>query len=221
SLTHPVTPPPVVMALSGQLTYLERVVMEILDTERTYVSDLRMVVEEYLSTMIEQVCVRPELVCSLFGNIEDIYEFNSELLQDLELCDRDPVGVARCFVMKSQYFIIYTQYCTNYPNSVASLSECMKNQCLVQFLCERQEALQSSLPLGSYLLKPVQRILKYHLLLQEISKHFDPQQEGYQVVEEALCTMTGVAWYINDMKRKHEHAVRLQVYDITSCMEQL
>lgn len=23
--------------------------------------------------------------------------------------------------------------------------------------------------------------------------------------------MTGVAWYINDMKRKHEHAVRLQV----------
>lgn len=23
--------------------------------------------------------------------------------------------------------------------------------------------------------------------------------------------MTGVAWYINDMKRKHEHAVRVQV----------
>lgn len=25
--------------------------------------------------------------------------------------------------------------------------------------------------------------------------------------------MTGVAWYINDMKRKHEHAVRVQVRD--------
>jgi len=31
------------------------------------------------------------------------------------------------------------------------------------------------------------------------------------VVEEAIYTMTGVAWYINDMKRKHEHAVRIQV----------
>lgn len=31
------------------------------------------------------------------------------------------------------------------------------------------------------------------------------------MVEEAIYTMTGVAWYINDMKRKHEHAVRLQV----------
>lgn len=36
-------------------------------------------------------------------------------------------------------------------------------------------------------------------------------EEGYEVVEEAIYTMTGVAWYINDMKRKHEHAVRLQV----------
>lgn len=31
------------------------------------------------------------------------------------------------------------------------------------------------------------------------------------MVEDAIYTMTGVAWYINDMKRKHEHAVRLQV----------
>lgn len=31
------------------------------------------------------------------------------------------------------------------------------------------------------------------------------------MVEEAIETMTGVAWYINDMKRKHEHAVRQQV----------
>lgn len=31
------------------------------------------------------------------------------------------------------------------------------------------------------------------------------------MVEEAIDTMTCVAWYINDMKRRHEHAVRLQV----------
>ncbi|MEQ2196404.1 hypothetical protein XENOCAPTIV_025327, partial [Xenoophorus captivus] len=40
----------------------------------------------------------------------------------------------------------------------------------------------------------------------EIAKHFDSEEEGYEVVEEAIYTMTGVAWYINDMKRKHEHA---------------
>lgn len=47
--------------------------------------------------------------------------------------------------------------------------------------------------------------------LKEIAKHFNPDEEGYDVVQEAIDTMTGVAWYINDMKRKHEHAVRVQV----------
>lgn len=31
------------------------------------------------------------------------------------------------------------------------------------------------------------------------------------MVVEAIDTMTCVAWYINDMKRKHEHAIRQQV----------
>ncbi|XP_022614688.1 pleckstrin homology domain-containing family G member 3 [Seriola dumerili] len=200
------------MAPNPQLTYLDRVIMEIIETERMYVRDLRMIVEDYLAHIIDQsdLSIRPEQVCALFGNIEDIYEFNSELLQALDLCDNDPVAVARCFVMKSEYFEIYTQYCTNYPNSVAALTDCMRNKSLAKFFRERQALLKRSLPLGSYLLKPVQRILKYHLLLQEIAKHFDPEEEGYEVVEEAIYTMTGVAWYINDMKRKHEHAVRLQ-----------
>ncbi|XP_016106174.1 pleckstrin homology domain-containing family G member 3 isoform X2 [Sinocyclocheilus grahami] len=200
------------MAPNPELTYLDRVVMEIIETERMYVRDLRSIVEDYLAHIIDtgDLPIKPEQVCALFGNIEDIYEFNSELLQSLDMCDNDPVAIARCFVIKREYFDIYTQYCTNYPNSVAALTDCMRNKTLAKFFRERQAALKRSLPLGSYLLKPVQRILKYHLLLQEIAKHFDPEEEGYEVVEEAIYTMTGVAWYINDMKRKHEHAVRLQ-----------
>ncbi|XP_048083675.1 pleckstrin homology domain-containing family G member 3 isoform X3 [Alosa alosa] len=200
----------VAMAPNPQLTYLDRVVMEIIETEQMYVRDLCSIVEDYLAHIIDTGTLGPEQVSALFGNIEDIYEFNGELLQALYMCDNDPVAIARCFVDKSEYFAIYTQYCTNYPNSVAALTECMRNKNLAKFFRERQASLKLSLPLGSYLLKPVQRILKYHLLLQEIAKHFGCEEEGYEVVEEAIDTMTGVAWYINDMKRKHEHAVRLQ-----------
>ncbi|KGL84267.1 Pleckstrin homology domain-containing family G member 1, partial [Tinamus guttatus] len=152
----------------------------------------------------------PEERSALFGNIRDIYHFNSELLQDLENCENDPVAIADCFVSKSEDFHIYTQYCTNYPRSVAVLTECMRNKTLAKFFRERQEALQHSLPLGSYLLKPVQRILKYHLLLHEIENHLDKDTDGYDVVLDAIDTMQRVAWHINDMKRKHEHAIRLQ-----------
>ncbi|TDH15412.1 hypothetical protein EPR50_G00031250 [Perca flavescens] len=132
-----------------------------------------------------------------------------DLLEDLE---RSPhaAAIAECFVERSEAFDIYTLYCMNYPNSVAVLRDCMKNQSLVRFFQERQTTLSHSLPLETYLLKPVQRILKYHLLLQELSKHFDKSAPGYEVIEDAIITMTAVAWYINDMKRKQEHAVRLQ-----------
>ncbi|XP_038824538.1 pleckstrin homology domain-containing family G member 1-like [Salvelinus namaycush] len=195
-----------------RVQYVDRVVQEILDTESTYVQDLRSIVQDYLECISNQsrLALSSEDRGALFGNIRDIYHFNRDLLHDLEKCNSDPVAIAECFVSKSQEFHIYTQYCTNYPRSVAVLTECMRNKALAKFFRERQESLRHSLPLGSYLLKPVQRILKYHLLLHEIANHLEKDTETYEVVQEAIDTMQRVAWHINDMKRKHEHAVRLQ-----------
>ncbi|XP_057694429.1 pleckstrin homology domain-containing family G member 2 [Corythoichthys intestinalis] len=194
-----------------RLSRMERVVMEIVETEQAYVRDLKSIVEDYLGCIIDcgDLPLNPEQVSSLFCNIEDIYEFNSELLEDLER-SQHAAAIADCFVERSEAFDIYTLYCMNYPNSVSVLRECMKDETLVRFFHERQTTLNHSLPLETYLLKPVQRILKYHLLLQELSKHLDKSDPGYEVVEDAIITMTAVAWYINDMKRKQEHAVRLQ-----------
>ncbi|XP_078103296.1 pleckstrin homology domain-containing family G member 2 isoform X2 [Sander vitreus] len=215
---HVANPVAAVAAVAGavvvaprQFSRLERVVLEIVETEQAYVRDLKSIVEDYLGCIIDcgSLPLKPEQVSSLFCNIEDIYEFNSDLLEDLE---RSPhaADIAECFVERSEAFDIYTLYCMNYPNSVAVLRDCMKNPSLVRFFQERQTTLNHSLPLETYLLKPVQRILKYHLLLQELSKHFDKSTPGYEVIEDAIITMTAVAWYINDMKRKQEHAVRLQ-----------
>ncbi|XP_063168563.1 pleckstrin homology domain-containing family G member 2 [Candoia aspera] len=194
-----------------KLSHLDRVVLEIVETEQAYVRDLRSIVEDYLGCIIDcgQVSLKPEQVGALFCNIEDIYEFNSELLEDLER-NTSAHAVADCFVQRSEEFDIYTLYCMNYPNSVLMLRQCMEDDALARFFRERQATLSHSLPLETYLLKPVQRILKYHLLLQELAKHYDKDSPGYDSVEEASITMTAVAWYINDMKRKQEHATRLQ-----------
>ncbi|XP_019722738.1 pleckstrin homology domain-containing family G member 2 [Hippocampus comes] len=112
-----------------QLSRLERVVMEIVETERAYVRDLKSIVEDYLGCIIEcdALAVDPEQVSALFCNVEDIYEFNSELLEDLER-SQHAAAIADCFVERSEAFDIYTLYCMNYPNSVSVLRECMKNQ---------------------------------------------------------------------------------------------
>jgi hypothetical protein len=92
------------------------------------------------------------------------------------------------------------------------LGELTRDDKMALLFREKQMALSHALPLGSYLLKPVQRILKYHLLLQRLSKQCDPLHKP--TVDLALTTMTSVASSINTMKRKHEHAVR--VHEIQS-----
>lgn len=54
----------------------------------------------------------------------------------------------------------------NIYRSVSVLTDLMRQEKTACIFRDRQISLQHTLPLGSYLLKPVQRILKYHLLLQ-------------------------------------------------------
>ncbi|XP_070243817.1 pleckstrin homology domain-containing family G member 2 isoform X2 [Bos mutus] len=220
SRPEPLPGPPIRLHLSpvgtpgsAKPSRLERVAREIVETERAYVRDLRSIVEDYLGPLLDGgvLGLSAEQVGTLFANIEDIYEFSRELLEDLE-GSSSAGGIAECFVQRSEDFDIYTLYCMNYPSSLALLRELSLSPPAAMWLQERQAQLHHSLPLQSFLLKPVQRILKYHLLLQELGKHWaeGPDAGGREMVEEAIVSMTAVAWYINDMKRKQEHAARLQ-----------
>ncbi|XP_028321151.1 pleckstrin homology domain-containing family G member 2-like [Gouania willdenowi] len=140
-------------ATPRQLSRLERVALEIVETEQAYVRDLKSIVEDYLGCIIEcdALQLKPEQVGGLFCNIEDIYEFNSDLLEDLERSSH-AAAIAECFVERSEAFDIYTLYCMNYPNSVSVLKDLMKNEALVRFFQERQTTVNHSLPLETYLL---------------------------------------------------------------------
>ncbi|XP_066597444.1 uncharacterized protein GEFmeso isoform X2 [Prorops nasuta] len=200
---------------------VERVLLEIVDTEAIYVEHLRQVIQGYLifwrgdSSFMHQLQLG-----DLFSNIEDIFQFNREFLSELDNCGLDPVSVADTFIKHNSGFKVYTEYCTNYPKTVSVLTDLMGQEKAASAFKERQAALGHTLPLGSFLLKPVQRILKYHLLLENLSKEYveadccsrdnQSKSEGRSAIEAALAAMTGIAQHINAMKRRHEHAVRVQ-----------
>nr|XP_032524692.1 uncharacterized protein LOC116775801 isoform X2 [Danaus plexippus plexippus] len=190
--------------MSG-MSQLERVCAEIVMTENVYVEDLRQVVEGYLHVWRRESTFSDEELSELFNNIEDIYAFNKSLCSELNSCKLDATCIARCFVNNTSGFSVYTSYCTGYPVTMERLAELARTESAREFR-ERQIVLQHPLPLASYLLKPVQRILKYHLLLQNVVKQCSSQETEY-----ALLKMTGIAQHIDDMKRRHEHAVRVQV----------
>lgn len=53
----------------------------------------------------------------------------------------------------------------SYPEAISLLTSLLQASHTNALLTSTQKMLQHTLPLGSYLLKPVQRILRYHLLL--------------------------------------------------------
>ncbi|XP_044270436.1 pleckstrin homology domain-containing family G member 1 isoform X2 [Tribolium madens] len=190
-----------------------RVLQEVLDTETVYVADLNEVIQGYLVPWKEDPdCLLSEHLPHLFSNLEEIYRFNRSFLDQLRGADFNPTKIANVFIQNDSGFAVYNEYCTNYPRTMEVLSELTRDEKMASLFREKQMALSHALPLGSYLLKPVQRILKYHLLLQRLSKQCDPDHKP--AVDLALATMTAVASSINSMKRKHEHAVR--VHEIQS-----
>ena len=78
------------------------------------------------------------------------------------------------------------------------------NQALQEFLLSKNPKQEHSSTLESYLIKPIQRILKYPLLLQQLKNLTDPYAEEHHHLIEALKGMEKVAEHINEMQRIHE-----------------
>jgi hypothetical protein len=78
------------------------------------------------------------------------------------------------------------------------------NAALQEFLHSLNPRQQQSLALESYLIKPIQRILKYPLLLQQLRGLAPAASEEQAHLADALAAMEKVAEHINEMQRIHE-----------------
>ncbi|EDW01735.1 GH21609 [Drosophila grimshawi] len=190
---------------TNPMSVLERACLEIVDSERSYVEDLGQVIKGYLLDWKERACLRLDELQILFANIEEIYEFNSMLLQQLINSNMEPGRIAKCFINLRERFNVYTTYCTSYPEAISLLTKLLQAKHTNSLLASTQKLLQHRLPLGSYLLKPVQRILKYHLLLDSLRKHCDVKE-----VAEAYAIMRQVAHNIDQVKRQQEQQSRVK-----------
>ncbi|GIY64480.1 guanine nucleotide exchange factor DBS [Caerostris extrusa] len=96
--------------------------------------------------------------------------------------------------MRDAFHKLYTTYCLNKPKSEALRRQCGDDN---MFFKECQKNLGHKLPLGAYLLKPVQRITKYQLLLKDLLKCLD-EGTGQSDLQQAVDAMLEVLKYVND-----------------------
>ncbi|XP_078275088.1 pleckstrin homology domain-containing family G member 4B isoform X2 [Rhinoraja longicauda] len=154
---------------------LQHIMEEILITEREYVRSLGYVTSHFIPEM-DRMDLPQDLRGhrgTIFGNLEKLYDFHSQhFLKELESCARVPIRVGRCFLRHEKQFGLYALYSKNKPRSDLLLSSHGNT-----FFRAKQLELGDKMDLASYLLKPIQRISKYNLLLRDMFKECSTAQE--------------------------------------------
>ncbi|XP_068599908.1 guanine nucleotide exchange factor DBS [Brachionichthys hirsutus] len=180
-------------------TRRRHIMTELIETERLYVEELQSIIEGYfveldnseLSHLIPPSLENKRDV--LFGNLPEIYEFhNRTFLKELVNCAERPELVGTCFLKRKEELQVYEKYCQNKPRSEFLWRQCGDSL----FFQECQKKLDHKLSLDAYLLKPVQRMTKYQLMLKEMLRCI--KGEGSGELEEALAAMLDIIKSVND-----------------------
>ncbi|KAI5633791.1 rhoGEF domain-containing protein [Phthorimaea operculella] len=199
---------------------LRKVLLELVDTERAYVKHLNNLLENYLEPLKRETFLSNAEINALFGNIQEIVTFQRQFLQNLEeALESEPnfhhfevsnqfknvlFAVGNAFLYYVNHFKLYSSFCASHSKAQKVLHPNEGNQALQEFLAARNPKQQHSSTLESYLIKPIQRILKYPLLLQQLRNLTDVNSEEHLHLVEALKGMEKVAEHINEMQRIHE-----------------
>uniref|UniRef100_A0A8C3AM27 Trio Rho guanine nucleotide exchange factor a n=1 Tax=Cyclopterus lumpus TaxID=8103 RepID=A0A8C3AM27_CYCLU len=176
-------------------------------TERDYVRDLGLVVEGYMSRMKEEgvpddMKGKDKIV---FGNIHQIYDWHKDFyLGELEKCLEDPDRLGPLFLKQERRLNMYVVYCQNKPKSEHIVSEYIDT-----YFEDLKQRLGHRLQITDLLIKPVQRIMKYQLLLKDFLKHSKKAGLESMELEKAVEVMCIVPKRCNDMM----NVGRLQGFD--------
>ncbi|KAI4471045.1 rho guanine exchange factor-related [Holotrichia oblita] len=180
------------------------VLKELVETEQTYVSDLELIVDGYIKAMRDPDCEIPmpdDLKNGkdriVFGNIEAIYDFHRNVfLRALQECIEHPGDLGNLFKRYERKLHMYVVYCKNKP-----VSEYIVSEYLETYFEDLRNYLNHKLQICDLLIKPVQRIMKYQLMLKDILKH--TRRAGFlneiDNLNDALEVMTVVPQAANDM----------------------
>uniref|UniRef100_A0A3Q2YZ40 Rho guanine nucleotide exchange factor 25 n=3 Tax=Hippocampus comes TaxID=109280 RepID=A0A3Q2YZ40_HIPCM len=131
----------------------------------------------------------------VFGNIHQIYDWHkSYFLGELEKCVAEPDTLAQLFIKHERRLHMYVVYCQNKPKSEHVVSEYIET-----FFEDLRQQLGHRLQLNDLLIKPVQRIMKYQLLLKDFLKYYSKAGRDVEQLQRAVEVTCFVPKRCNDM----------------------
>uniref|UniRef100_A0A3P9ATW9 FYVE, RhoGEF and PH domain containing 6 n=1 Tax=Maylandia zebra TaxID=106582 RepID=A0A3P9ATW9_9CICH len=196
------------------------IAQEIMSSEKVFVDVLKLLHIDFRDAVAKATrqngkpVVDERILCQILYYLPQLYQLNKDLLRELE--ERvahwsDHQRLSDIFVQKGPYLKMYSTYIRQFDNNVALLDEqCRKNPAFAAVVREFEMSPRcASLALKHYLLKPVQRIPQYQLLLTDYLKNLPEDSEDYKDTQAALSIVKEVANHANDIMKQGDNFQKL------------
>ncbi|XP_029317402.1 LOW QUALITY PROTEIN: FYVE, RhoGEF and PH domain-containing protein 6-like [Cottoperca gobio] len=196
------------------------IAQEIMSSEKVFVDVLKLLHIDFRDAVAKATrqngkpVVDDRILSQILYYLPQLYQLNRDLLRELE--ERvahwsDHQRLSDIFVQKGPYLKMYSTYIRQFDNNVALLDEqCRKNTAFAAVVKEFEMSPRcASLALKHYLLKPVQRIPQYQLLLTDYLKNLPEDSEDYKDTQAALSIVKEVANHANDIMKQGDNFQKL------------
>ncbi|XP_029163025.1 rho guanine nucleotide exchange factor 17 isoform X4 [Nylanderia fulva] len=188
------------------------VVVELYDTERSYVEALQILVNKYLQPLKSPEnagLVDAGTVDEIFYQIPALLSHHEVFLEELrrrldtwEL--KQTIGDVFLDVFTKPVVLeTYTLFLDNWKSARKAIkTTCQAKPAFARFLETMEREHKGKLGLDQLLIKPVQKIPRYELLIQRLLKHTDPTHPDYELLQAAQKEVHELVVKINCTERE-------------------
>lgn len=195
------------------------VAKEIMTSEEKFIEVLKLLNEDFPNFIKSEraqgkASDGPADVKQLFHDLPNLQQVNKELLKELkqriENWDKDP-RIADVFIKTGHFLKLYTNYIKSFSRVVQEFDNVRRrnpdfDRSVLEF---ENSPVCNMLALRHYMLKPIQRIPQYKLLLQEYLKCLSPQSPDYNNAKDAIPIVAGVSEHANESVRNWENQCKI------------
>nr|XP_019938762.1 PREDICTED: dynamin-binding protein-like isoform X3 [Paralichthys olivaceus] len=195
-----------------------KVIEELLQTEKDYIKDLQMCVTEIIEPLQKKPLKNVDFD-GLFGNISSVIDLSQRLSDALHKTD----SIGNVFLdFKAELEEVYKIYCQNHDDAISLLESYEKDESVQRHVLECLERLRAMyrewgktnyINLGSFLIKPVQRVMRYPLLLMELLGATPESHHDRPQLTQALLAIKEINVNINEYKRRKDLVVKYRKGD--------
>ncbi|XP_076776139.1 FYVE, RhoGEF and PH domain-containing protein 6 [Arvicanthis niloticus] len=205
---------------AGTKSKVHHIAKEIMSSEKVFVDVLKLLHIDFrgavahVSRQLGKPVIEDRILNQILYYLPQLYELNRDLLKELEermLSWTEQQRIADIFVKKGPYLKMYSTYIKEFDKNIALLDEqCKKNPAFAAVVKEFEMSPRcANLALKHYLLKPVQRIPQYRLLLTDYLKNLLEDSVDHRDTQDALAVVIEVANHANDTMKQGDNFQKL------------